>query len=532
MKKLVPLLVSLTIYFDVLAQEVNIFWGKDNPVDRFSYTYLLGRKGDLMLGYKQSRKDVSILKYDFDNLQVKGEHLILGKGNSKMGGKVIDNDYKFVDIYILKHKMYICVTKYDRKADKNSIYMQEIDEQGNLKGSFRKLSDISSKSKRNSGSFNVFASEDSTKILIVNNPPYKKYAGEKFEFKIFDEELAEKSSLGVSLPYKNKDFTAEDYTLGKDGNIYLMAQIFSENRDKKNKEEAKYYYEILAINPSGKGQVTEYEVKLKGKYITDISYSLQDSNLICAGFYGDLQSKGGIKGILYMRINKATKQVEATGTKDLDKDFIADLTARRQADKGRGISSSFKIKNFIRRTDGGAILISEYSYDYSVMVCTTNKGATTCHTEYHFVRNNIIAININPDASIKWYTNIPKYQHTVNDGGAFNSYMMTTKGSKMYFVYNDNPKNQDATKVKTPKDMFTMRNPRKSSAVMVELSENGTFNKKVLFSNKENKMIIKPKSAVRISENEQVTSAVNYGVYCCFIPFKSAKSKLVRFEFK
>jgi hypothetical protein len=80
--------------------------------------------------------------------------------------------------------------------------------------------------------------------------------------------------------------------------------------------------------------------------------------------------------------------------------------------------------------------------------------------------------------------------------------------------------------------MYTMKNPRKSTAMMVELSEDGTFNKKTLFSNKENKMIIKPKSSIRVSENEYVTSAINSGIYCCFIPFKAAKSKLVRFEFK
>jgi hypothetical protein len=131
-----------------------------------------------------------MLKYNLDDLQIKGEKQIYGKGG-KVAGKMIDSDYSFEDIYALKNKTYACVTKYDRKADKNSIYMQEIADDGNLVGSLRKLSDISSTSRRNSGSFNVFTSEDSTKILVVNNPPYEKYGGEKFEFKIFDENLEE-----------------------------------------------------------------------------------------------------------------------------------------------------------------------------------------------------------------------------------------------------------------------------------------------------------------------------------------------------
>jgi hypothetical protein len=80
--------------------------------------------------------------------------------------------------------------------------------------------------------------------------------------------------------------------------------------------------------------------------------------------------------------------------------------------------------------------------------------------------------------------------------------------------------------------MKNIGNTRKSVAMLVELSEDGTFDKKVLFSNKENKMTIAPHSAVKISADEFVTSAVNYGMYCCFIPLKAGKSKLVRFEFK
>ncbi|MFI5164052.1 MAG: hypothetical protein ACHQHP_02270, partial [Bacteroidia bacterium] len=315
MKNLYAFFLFLFINTCSFAQEVNIYWGKENPVDHSSSTYLIGRRGNLLLGCKRSRKSTSIVKYDFEDLQVKGEHLIIGQKDSKAGGKLIDNDYAFENIYMMKHKTYVCVTKYDRKADKNSIYMQEIDDNGSLTGSLKKLADISASSRRNSGSFLVFTSNDSTKILIVNNPPFDKYAGEKFGFEIFDENLKELNNLSIALPYKDKNFAAEDYILGNDGNIYMQAQIFLEKKEK-SKDEAKYYYEILAINPSGKGEVTEYEIKLSGKYITDISYRLDDDKIICSGFYGDVQAKGSsIKGIFFMRINKNTKQAEVTGVK-------------------------------------------------------------------------------------------------------------------------------------------------------------------------------------------------------------------------
>lgn len=534
------LVITVFIVLSSLAavsQEVNVYWGKENPVDRKGRTELLGRRGNLIFGYKESRKELSLLKYSADDLQIKGETPLIG--NAGKGSIVIDNDNEFNQFLMMKNKTYFSVSKYDRKADKNSIYMQEITNEGKMTGKLTKLADISAKSRRNSGSFLMFTSKDSLKLLIVNNPPYEKYAGEKFIFNIFDENLKALHKLEVALPYKDKNFSAEDYILGNDGIIYLLARIDLEKKDKK-KDEAGYYYEILTITPTGKGEVSEFELKLPNKYINDVSYTLDEAKgiIICSGFYGKIEKKGfsydDINGIFYLRINKESKIVEASDTKELDKDFIAELTSQRKANKGRGISNCFTIKKFVTKSDGGAVLIAEYTYDYVQVVTTTDPktGATTTRYIYHYIRNNILAININPDGSIKWYTNIPKYQHTTNDGGAYNSFMFATHNDKMYFIYNEDPRNLDPAKVKTVKDMRTMTRPYKSTSVLVELSESGEFTKKTLFSNKQNKITLMPDRDISVSDNEKIAYAFNPGMYCCFISFKAAKSKLARFEFK
>jgi hypothetical protein len=220
--------------------------------------------------------------------------------------------------------------------------------------------------------------------------------------------------------------------------------------------------------------------------------------------------------------------------KELDKSFIAELTSDRKANKGRGISSNFKLKNFIQKDNGGAILIAENSYDYQVTVCTTDPktGARSCHTNYHYVRNNIIAININSDGAIKWYTNIPKFQHTVNDGGVYNSYMLSTAKDKMFFIYNDNAKNLDPEKVKTAKQVRPMGKATKSIATLVTLTEDGKFEKKALFSNKENKVILLPAYYKKMISGQLIVPAIKRGIYCCFIPLKKGKYRLARFDFK
>jgi len=535
--KVIIIVLALFIYSNFCqSQEVNVFWGKENPLGLKRIPALLVKRGDNLLGYtRASRKGFNIVKYSYNELQVQNEYPLIGKSNG--ASNIIDNDYTFNDFIVLKNKTYVGVSMYNKKTDLNSFYAQEINDNGKLTGKLKKLSDISSKSKRNAGAFDIYTSKDSVKLLMINNPPFEKYADEKFGFKIFDENLKEINNLEISLPYKDKVFSVQDYTLSKDGNIYMLSKVELEKKEKQ-KDEAGYYYEIISINPTNKGQVTEYKISLPQKYITDLSYTEEGKYIICAGFYNNIEVKGRshdeINGIFYLRINKETKEIDSKGMKELGKSFIAELTTERKANKGRGISSNFQLENFIQKDNGGAILIAENSYDYQVTTCTTDPktGATSCHTDNHYVRNNIIAININSDGSIKWYTNIPKYQHTVNDGGIYSSYMLSTAKDKMFFIYNDNPQNLDPTKVKTVKEVRPMGKASKSTAVLITLSDDGSFDKKMLFSNKENKCTLLPASYKKMENGQLIVPAINVGFYCCFIPFKASKYRLARFEFK
>lgn len=521
-------IVSLTS----VAQDVDIYWGKFNTEDRFTSTVLIGRRAGFLFGIKRKmlKNRASILKYGMNDLQVTAEYPLIGKPAKGVTGKFISDDYIYNDALPMKDNFYMTVTKYDRKTKTNGLFIQEIDNTGRLTGNLKTLETIDAKSKYNRGAFDVIMSDDSTKFLLVDLPPYDKYAGEKLTFSIYDETLDQLKKLQVALPFTGKYFELDDITYANDGNIYMMAKIELEKKEKV-KGESDFYYQLISINTQGDGAVTQYDVKLPGKYVDGISFDADDDkDIICAGLYGNMSgtAKGQLTGVFYMRLNKANQQVDASGIKELDKDFIADLTSERKANKGRGISNDFILRNFVKKTDGGSIILAEYSFDYTVT--TTTKDGT--HTDYHYVRNNIIAINVNPDGTIKWAADIPKYQHTVNDGGMFISYALATKDNKMYIIYNENPANMDPANIKSGKNARVMHNPYKSTAVLVTLSEDGQFDKKALFSNKDNKVVLMPKSDLKIGSHELIIPAYNGGVYCCFINFVAAKSKLARFDFK
>jgi hypothetical protein len=418
--------------------------------------------------------------------------------------------------------------------------MEEFSSNGSLVGGLKKIVEMPAKSKSNSGAFDIRVSKDSTKFLCVNVPPYEKYSGEKFGFKVFDENLNTLDNAQVSLPNNFKYFIVEqdEITLSNDGIVYMLAKNIQQKSDKE-KGEASYFFQLLAINPHGTGEVTTYDLKLPEKAITDISYSLEEGKyIICSGFYGNVKgsaySTGQIDGVFYFRINKDTKGIESTGVKALDHDFIADLTSEKNANKGKGISNNFTLMNFAKRTDGGAVLVSEYRDTYTTQhYVSDGHGGGYWVTDVVYVRNNILVININPDGSIKWYANIPKKQVSSDDGGVFSSFMMATHGDKMYFIYNDNPANMDPKNPISGNNVKTMNNAYKSTAVIVELSQSGQFTKNILFSNKQNKSIIEPKESLKISGNEYILPAMSVGTACCFFAAPSPKKyTLARFEFK
>lgn len=541
MKKKSLLCGLLLLCVSAFAQNINVFWGKTNPVDHKTQSIsLICRRGNSIFGMNSGTKNISIDKYSTKDLSLQNEYPIFGK-KVNGGGEVISDDYTYNSIITLRDAFFVTVTKYDHKAKENNMYIQEIGDNGRLKGKLIKLASADSRSSFNKGSFDLIPSDDSTKLLVVQYPPDEKNVEPKFTLTIFDESLKQDEKMQIALPFKETDFDVNDIELADDGNIYMMAKIYMERKEKV-KGEAKFYYELLSIDPKGNGSIVQYDVKLPEKYIDGISYRADDPKyLICSGLYGNVSgtAKDEVTGIFYMRINKSTKKVESTSIKQLDKAFIADLTSDRKANKGRGISNDFEIRDFVRKSDGGAVLFAEERYWY-VVVTRSSDGHGGSYTSYvyYYVRNNIIAVNINPDGTIKWCANIPKFQTTKDDDGAYSSYLLAVKNgaltksdSKIYIIYNDNPENLDPARIANGDKLKTMTNPKKSTAVVVTLSEDGQFSKAKLFDNKGSDAAIMPSHNLQISDDTYIIPAYNPGFWCC-VSFSKDKTKLARIQFK
>jgi hypothetical protein len=172
----------------------------------------------------------------------------------------------------------------------------------------------------------------------------------------------------------------------------------------------------------------------------------------------------------------------------------------RKAEKGNELYG-YDLDRLVLREDGGAILVAE---QYFVNVVTTysggSNGASTPVTTYYYNYNHLVIININPDGSIQWANKISKRQITSNDGGFYSSYTFSVVKDKMYFIFNDNPKNLQ-NKANDKLYNFALKG---GVVVLVEMDKHGNMQKQALFNAREAEVITRPKVCEQVSANDVV----------------------------
>ena len=123
-------------------------------------------------------------------------------------------------------------------------------------------------------------------------------------------------------------------------------------------------------------------------------------------------------------------------------------------------------------------------------------------SEVQFNYNDIMVINIRPNGTIQWAKRIPKRQRSKNDGGKYSSYALSIAKGKMFFVFNDNPKNLH--KQSNDPKIYNYTKGKESVVVLVTLDGKGEMKKEPLFQVRDTKTTTKPKVCEQISRNQMI----------------------------
>jgi hypothetical protein len=520
---LVAMMFATNLVGQVKTKNGDLYLGPEIKSDRKgTLEDIIGMDGDGYYMVRAEPKKFYLEKYDHKLNQVKSEEIILGKGG----------DRKYLEFAEqLNDEIYLFTTQYDNIAKHRILFAEKVNRK-TLKpdGDPIKLSTYDYRNRSNEGYFDYHVSRDSSKILIYYDTPNQSgNTGEKFGLSVYDHNLNALWSKELELPFRDKLYKVERYKVDNQGNAYLLGMVYRGQVRDKRQGRPNYEYHLLVYNKSD--EYTEYLLSLQDKFITDMQFEIsRTGDIICAGLYSDFGTSS-VKGTFYLLIDGKTNEVKKEYYEQFDPSFLVDFMSEKRAGKGRELTR-YNLNQLEIRRDGGVVLVAEqffvkelhqnfndprfrspysnpffypgYYYYYPMWRFPYRYGYPYMNDEreLQYNYNDIIVINIDPNGSIQWAKRIPKRQSSKDDGGRYSSYAMSISKGKMFFVFNDNPKNLDKTSGDQRIHNFTKG--KESTVVLVSLDGRGEVEKESLFQVKDTKTITKPLVCEQISTDQMI----------------------------
>lgn len=364
------------------------------------------------------------------------------------------NDHVLKEVVVFGEKILVFTTFLDKKDKSVSLYMRAFNEVDmKPQGRMQKLASMDVEKRRNTGASSVRVSPNKQAVLISQVLPYEKEARERFNLKVYDNDMTLLWDRNVELPYLDSEFSVESFRVTDDGTAIMIGNKYAEKREAKELRKdgkATYEYHMLVFH-SDESAPEDHAIVVPGKFLQDLSLNIgKEGDILCGGFYGN-KGSFAVSGTFFLRLDRTTKRVIHSSFKEFDRDFITaymtekeEARATKKADKkGEELELyNYELREIIRRDDGGAVMVGEQYRFFVTTTCTTNaNGGQTCRTNFHYVYNDIIVVNVDPNGDIAWAAKVPKRQHSVNDGGRYSSYALVVKDDHIYVMFNDSGKN-------------------------------------------------------------------------------------------
>lgn len=393
----------------------------------------------------------------------------------------------------------------DKDAKKNVLYMRTVNKKTMAaEGKRKKVSELDYESKRKVGGFDYRISREEEKLMIINfPPPADKEANDRYELTICDSTLNIVWSKKIELPYQNTLFYPSKWIVDDEGNAYVLGKLYKDKVRETRKGIQNFAYHIIAFTNKGQDKV-DYEIKIAEKFVTDITFNVNDKgDIVCSGFYSKI-GRASIDGCFYMTLDPLTKNVKVSNLKEFGLDFLTsgmtekqEKKAKKREEKGKDIELlEYDLDKLVLKDDGGCVLIGEQFYIYT----TTVSNGKSSYTVYHYVYNDIIVININPEGKIEWAQKIPKRQNTANDGGFYSSYAVAINKEKIRIIFNDHKDNL-APKKQGDWENFSLKD-KNGIVTLATIDKDGTVTRESLFSLAETEVAVRPKVCDQINDDQ------------------------------
>lgn len=457
--------------------------------------------GDFYAFETISRTKVKLVHFD-KNLEKKNEN--------EVEFKFADGRHNYEGAFLANGKLYLLTSNEDTKSKLNQLYLRTINTKTLAINNDKKIIssiDYEGNWKKNSGTFEIHMSNDSSKLGIFNLSPYSKKEVINYSMTILDikNDLEVLWSKNFSSKSVNELSDLKKTRVSNLGEAIFLFKNYKDKRKEMVNRNPNYSYELQYVDKRGENPL-RYPIKLESDFISNmqIGFNMNDE-IIATGFYST-SGKGQINGSYYLLIDKSTKAVKKESKKEFGIDFLTDFMKERQAKKAvkreeKGKDNgfvNFKLDEIIFRSDGGVIQIAEQFY-ITEHTYTDANGNIRTTIKYHY--NTIIVISISPDGKIEWARKIPKRQSSSSTW--YSSYSSHVVNNNIYFFYIDNPKNLVAEDYGDMKG-WTIK---KSVLVAVEINSEGYSNKAGIIDSKDDKMVFMVTKMVKNSDGHIIAFA-------------------------
>ncbi len=546
-KLILSFLITLYAYA-VNAQDFQVSIGQPHKVPATSSSVCIGSidKNIYSIDWDYQKKRHSLSIYNGANLTFANSAVIKAQSCGK-NKDCIDRHFDYERTLFMKDKMFMLVSTYEKQNNEKQLYAQEIDKSGKFIGQ-KRLIDKYETNKKKRAHYSEWFSDDRSKFMTILHPDEDKKASEKFFIKVYDSELNNLLNTQVTLPYEDENVGVEDYYLTNDGLVVMLVEIDKEAKETSKTDDDKKY-ELLVLDQ--KGTLNKFNIAISKKSIQSIGVRINDKEgkIICSGLYADITSSANkvkdIDGLFYLNIDIKSLKVLQEGYKKLSDEIVDHLKSnfksgdrkekRKNKKKDSGISVKFEITDILHTKDGGMMILSEMTHNYTVTTTSTDSnGNVRTYTVDHYERGNVLVSFINKDGEITQYTDIPKFQHTTSDGGTYSSYMLFEKDDRVFIIYHDDPKNFSSN-IKSARDISIMSNPKTADLVAVEILPDGKYTKRRLFNNGDKNLTTYIHSAEKIGNGEYVLPYFIKPKMACFrcsctMLFNKDKTGLMKFK--
>ncbi len=401
---------------------------------------------------------------------------------------------------------YFLYQLYDRDSKQTSVNALKINEKTLRTDAQLTLGSFESDNRGDQAIPSFKISEDSSKVLLFVQPPFRKKENEKFFLAVFDNNLKNLWKRDVELPFNQKFVGIYDQDLTNDGKVYVAAKFYDKEVTRESVKEdgekvPSYSYKML-VYESAKSNIKDIVFNLDNNYIqgTKLTYNKKGS-ITVAGLY-KTKFSGRITGVFYTDLDPKTSTVSNPKIVPFSEEFIKQIDIDNFASVGGnnpGLYNGFRITNILARTNGSVDLVSEY---YKLVVSTTTDARGNMRTTYTYYYGDIVNTNIAQDGKAV-FTRIPKNQIQVNSS-LFLGYYPIVYGDKLVFLYNDDKDNVDRDITKRPDDV---RNFKRSIFMAATVDDKGNLSRQQVYSHLDEEYITIPRYMRKITNGEYLVTS-------------------------